>query len=96
MRQNFRPYQQVVKVLKEDPGANRKAIVAQVKRAVVEADMHVHLEQCRSLVMQGQIARHAIWIVTYQIHESTYNVENILHFSQGHVISMRTHMCTIT
>ena len=57
MRQNFRPYQQVVKVLKEDPGANRKVIVAQVKRAVVEADMHVHLEQCRSLIMQGQIAR---------------------------------------
>ena len=44
VRQNFRPYQQVVKVLKEDPGANRKVIVARVKRAVVEADMHVHLE----------------------------------------------------
>ena len=37
-----------------------------------------------------------IWKVTYQIQESTYNVENILHFSWDHVISMRTHMCTIT
>ena len=31
-----------------------------------------------------------IWKVTYQIQESMYNVENILHFSRGHVISMRT------
>ena len=57
VRQSFRPYQQVVEVLREDPGANRKAVVAQVKRAVVQADTQVHLEQCRSLVVQGQTAR---------------------------------------
>ena len=49
--QSFRPYHQVVEVLKEDPGVNQKAIVVQVKRAVVQADTRVHLEQCRSLVV---------------------------------------------
>ena len=54
VRQNFRPYQQVGEVLRENPGANRKAI-AQVKRVVVQADMRVHLEPCRSLVVQGLV-----------------------------------------
>ena len=57
MRQSFKPYQQVVEVLREDPGASRKVIVACAKSAVVQADMQVHLEQCSRRVVQGQTVR---------------------------------------
>ena len=57
VRQSFKPYQQVVNVLREDPGANRKAIVARAKSVVVQMDTQVHLDRCRSLVVQGQTVR---------------------------------------
>ena len=57
VRENFRPYQQVIEVLMKELGANQKAIVAQVRRAVVQADVHVHLAQSRSLVVQGLTVR---------------------------------------
>ena len=57
MRQSFKPYQQVVEVLREDPGASQKAIVARAKSAVVQADTQVHFEQCSRRVVQGQTIR---------------------------------------
>ena len=57
MRQSFKPYQQVVEVLREDPGASQKAIVARAKSAVVQADTQVHFEQCSIWVVQGQTMR---------------------------------------
>ena len=57
MRQSFKPYQQVVEVLREDPGASQKAIVARAKSAVVQADTQVHFEQCSRRVVQGQTMR---------------------------------------
>ena len=57
MRQSFKPYQQMVEVLREDPGASRKVIVAHAKSAVVQADMQVHFEQCSRWVVQGQTMR---------------------------------------
>ena len=45
VRQSFRRNQQVVEVLREDPGASRKVIVVRAKSAVVQADMQVHPEQ---------------------------------------------------
>ena len=57
VRQSFRQNQQVVEVLREDPGASRKVIVAHAKSAVVQADMQVHFEQCSRWVVQGQTMR---------------------------------------
>jgi len=57
MRQSFKPYQQVVEVLREDHGASRKVIVAHAKSVAVQADTQVHPEQCRSRVMQGQTTK---------------------------------------
>ena len=49
VRQSFKPYQQVVEVLREDPGASRKVIAVRAKSAVVQADMQVHPEQCSAV-----------------------------------------------
>ena len=57
VRKSFKPYSQIVEVMKEDPGANRKTITKQVKNAMVEADVQLHLQQCQSLVVQGQTLR---------------------------------------
>ena len=54
VRQSFKPYQQVVEVLGEDPGASQKAIVARAKSAVVQADTQVHFEQCSIWVVQDR------------------------------------------
>ena len=57
VRQSFKPYQQVVEVLREDPGASQKAIVARAKSAVVQAHTQVHFEQCSKQVVQGHTMR---------------------------------------
>ena len=57
VRQSFKPYQQVVKVLREDPGASQKVIAARAKSVVVQADTQGHLEQCSRRVVQGQTVR---------------------------------------
>ena len=57
VRQSFRPYQQVVEVLREDPGASQKVIVAYAKSAVVQADTQIHFKQCSRWVVQGQTMR---------------------------------------
>ena len=44
-------------MLREDPGASRKVIVARAKSAVVQADTQVHLKQCSRRVVQGQTVR---------------------------------------
>ena len=56
-RQAFKPFQQVVEVMQEDPGASRKTLAAQAKGRVAEVDASVHLEQCRTLSVQGQTVR---------------------------------------
>ena len=56
-RQAFKPFQQVVEVMQVDPGATRKALVAQAKDRVAQVDASTRLEQCRSLAVQGQTVR---------------------------------------
>ena len=50
MRPSFKPYQQVVEVLRKDPGANQKMIVILASSVLVKTDTQGHLEQSRSLV----------------------------------------------
>ena len=57
VRQDFKPYQQVVEVMQEDPGVNRKTLIAKVKNVVVETDTQNHLQQCSSLAVQGHTMR---------------------------------------
>ena len=43
--------------MKEDPGASQKTLAARAKGRVAEVDASVHLEQCRTLSVQGQTVR---------------------------------------
>ena len=42
-----------MEVLQQDPGANRKAFIRGVKNVVIQKDAQTHLEECRSLSVQG-------------------------------------------
>ena len=53
-RQVFKPFQQVVEVMQEDPGASQKTLA---KDKVAQMDSSAHLQHCRSLTVQGQTAR---------------------------------------
>ena len=56
-QQAFKPFQWVVDLMQEDPGASRKTLAARAKDRVVEVDTPVHLEWCKALPVQGQTAR---------------------------------------
>ena len=56
-RQVFKPFQQVVEVMQEDPGASQKTLAARAKDKVTQMDSSAHLQHCRSLTVQGQTAR---------------------------------------
>ena len=51
--QAFKPFQWVVELRLEDPGASRKTLAARAKGRVAEVDTSVHLEQCKALPVQG-------------------------------------------
>ena len=55
--QAFKPFQWVVELMQEDPGASRKTLAARAKGRVAEVDTSVHLERCKALPVQGQTAR---------------------------------------
>ena len=56
-RITFKPYQEVVEVMQEDPGASRPQLTRAVKRRVTTADNKEQLENCRKLVVQGNLSR---------------------------------------
>jgi hypothetical protein len=56
-RVTFNPYQEVVEVMQEDPGASRPQLTRAVKRRVTTADNKEQLENCRKLVVQGNLSR---------------------------------------
>ena len=56
-RPAFRPFQEVVNVMKEDPGATRKKITTHVKAKVQAADNEARLTHCAGLKVQGQTVR---------------------------------------
>ena len=55
--QAFKPFQWVVELMQEDPGASRKTLAARAKGRVAEVDTSVHFERCKALPVQGQTAR---------------------------------------
>ena len=56
-REAFRPYREVVEVLKEEPGAPRKAITRKVKDTIQKQEDEAKLEHSRNLQVQGQMLR---------------------------------------
>ena len=56
-RPAFRPFQEVVDVMKDDPGATRKRITTQVKAKVQVADNKARLAHSAGLCVQGQTVR---------------------------------------
>ena len=57
----FRPFQEVVDVMKEDPGATRKKITTHVKAKVQAADNEARLTHCAGLKVQVMIIRSGVW-----------------------------------
>ena len=59
IRAAFKPHQQVIEVLKDDPGASNRQIIRSVKDRVMAADNSRRLEDCRQLELevQGDISR---------------------------------------
>ena len=53
----FKPHQEVVEVMKEDPGASRKQLIRKSKQRINDADSTQRLEESRKLPVQGDIAR---------------------------------------
>ena len=56
-RDAFRPHQEVVAAMQEDPGASRPQLIRNVKRRVTAVDNTTRLESCRQLVVQGDPSR---------------------------------------
>jgi hypothetical protein len=56
-RPAFHPFQEVVNVMRDDPGATKKKLTTQVKAKVQEADNAVRLAHSASLTVQGQTVR---------------------------------------
>ena len=56
-RPAYRPFQEVVDVMKEDPGATKKKITTQVKAKVQAADNAARLAHSAGLTVQGQTVR---------------------------------------
>ena len=53
----FKPHQEVIEVLKDDPGASNRQIIRRVKNRVTAADKCRRLEEYRQLTVQGDISR---------------------------------------
>ena len=56
-RVDFKPHQEVVEVMRDDPGASRSQIVRRVRERVTVADDSRRLEDFRQLTVQGDISR---------------------------------------
>jgi hypothetical protein len=56
-RASFRPHQRVVEVMKEDPGASKKQVIARVKSTVQTEDTADRLAHTTSLPVQGLTVR---------------------------------------
>ena len=56
-RPAFHPFQEVVNVMRDDPGATKKKLTTQVKAKVQEADNAARLAHSASLTVQGQTVR---------------------------------------
>ena len=56
-RATFKPHQEVVAAMKDDPGSSRPQIIRTVKRRVTAADNTRRLESCRQLAVQGDPSR---------------------------------------
>ena len=56
-RAAFKPHQEVVKVMREDPGASRRQLIKRVKQSVTATDDSRRLEDIQKLSVQGYIPR---------------------------------------
>ena len=56
-RPSFRPHQEVVNVMKEDPGASKKKVISQVKAKIQAEDTAARLDHTTSLQVQGLTVR---------------------------------------
>ena len=56
-KQVFKPFQQVVEVMQENPEASRKILATQANDKVTQMDSSSCLQHCRSLTVQVQTAR---------------------------------------
>ena len=54
-RAAFKPHQEVVKVMREDPGASRRQLIERVKGSITATDDSRRLEDSRKLSVQGYI-----------------------------------------
>ena len=80
----FKPHQEVVEVMRDDPGASCRQIVRRVKARVTAADDSRRLEDCRQLTVQGDISRRfdnqassiwaqALWELSERVMKFTLN-----------------------
>ena len=53
-RSCFKPYQEVIPVMHEDPGSNRKQLMKSVKARISAEDQEHRIKHCQSLSIQGQ------------------------------------------
>ena len=51
----FKPHQEVITVMKEDPGVSRKQTIARVKSKIFHQDMKNRAEHSSGLTRQGHI-----------------------------------------
>ena len=56
-RTTFRPHQEVVEVMKDDPGASRNQLVRKVKQQVTTTEDNRRLEEATTLLVQGDLHR---------------------------------------
>ena len=57
IRAAFKPHQEVVEVMKQDPGASLKQLIKKVRQRITDMEHIRRLEECRQLPVQGDIAR---------------------------------------
>ena len=53
-RAAFKPHQQVVEVMQEDPGVSRKELIKRCKEKIAAVDTTARIERCTSLQLRGQ------------------------------------------
>ena len=56
-RSCFTPYQEVIHVMQEDPGSNRKQLMKSVKARISAEDREHRIKHCQSLSIQSQTMR---------------------------------------
>ena len=56
IRAAFKPHQEEVEVMKQDPGASRKQLIKKVRQRITNMEHSRRLKECRQLPVQGDIA----------------------------------------